>query len=451
MRGRGIGRGPGRATRLKLREMAIGGIAFPVQYAEQKGGAGMKPFTKLLVAMAVLAGAVAVWAPSPSASSEHFVFLNDNDFQGNGFQGNDRATVIQLEGTLQNPALKQTALLDSGVPSVEVSNFVPTIQVVRAGTDTCIFMADSNGPESLAPNEITSFKYPSMTPVGSFSDPNVPIPQLGTAIVAHGGYLFAAYNGYQNLNYLATWQIGSGCTLHLVWMSPPFSVNQSFCYLAVTPDGKTLVTSASFCCNDSFSIGDGGVLTEHGPYSEGGTFGLDITADSKFAIFSLPNQFASLQVWVQTINSDGSLGFIYDFGNVGELGMMSPGYVRLSPDGRFIYVDGGDDHGGDPALTVLSFTENPVNVAATGCSFLLRTPPGSPTFTPGTMATAATYGAGGDLYIAGAEGIGGPSIVSLLTIDPNAGCPTEVRGSPFVLSDNVADVTSLVAWPPRPF
>ncbi len=159
-----------------------------------------------LFCAAVLIAAVALCAPGPNASSERFV-VNDNDAYLHS-QGNDYATVFRLEGTKQNPVLKQAALLDSGEPSVETTSFTPTIQVVKTSSHACVFMADSNGPESTAPNEITSFAYPSMAPVGSFSDNNVPSPELGIAIVGHGDYLFAAYSGYGINSYVAMWRCG---------------------------------------------------------------------------------------------------------------------------------------------------------------------------------------------------------------------------------------------------
>jgi hypothetical protein len=127
-----------------------------------------------------------VRAPGPDAGSEHFVFVKDNDFYYNTAQGDDLATIFRLQGTLRNPLLKQVALLDSGVASVATSRFAPTIQVVPAGTDLCMFMADSNEDRPDIPNEITAFEFPSMKRVGSFSDPTVAIPQLGTVILARG-------------------------------------------------------------------------------------------------------------------------------------------------------------------------------------------------------------------------------------------------------------------------
>jgi hypothetical protein len=414
----------------------------------------MKRLAKMIAAAAMLAAAIAIYAPGPGASSEHFVFLNDNDYYGSS-SGNDFATAFRLQGTLADPLLKQAALLDSGQPSVEVASFVPTVQVVRAGANTCIFMADSNGPESLAPNEITSFKYPSMTPVGSFSDPTAPSPELAIIVAAHGGYLFAAYNGYQNVNYLATWRIESGCTLHLVWMSPALSVVESIEDMAVTPDGKTLVVSMcglTSCCVASYSIAPDGALTEHGPYgiAAQGAGGVDITADSKYAIFvgmSYCSPTCYNQINVAPINSDGSLGLQYVFGGDGTLGLGDGGWPWLSPNEKFLYESGSDGEGRGQVRT-FNFSESPLSVTYSGCQTSLRPAPGEPAVESFTLATEGATGTGGAVYIAEVYDV--PSI-AVLTVNATTGCTTEAPASPFVLSDASAATKSLVAYPPRPF
>lgn len=125
--------------------------------------------------------------------------MNDNDLGGDTY-----ATVLKLAGTAKNPLLKAVAPLDSQEPSVHQLPFAPTVQVVRDGTGVCLFMADSAGPESDTPNEISSFKYPGLAEVGSYSNSNVSSSELGIVIAAQGNYLFAAYNGYQTQNYVAT-------------------------------------------------------------------------------------------------------------------------------------------------------------------------------------------------------------------------------------------------------
>jgi hypothetical protein len=399
----------------------------------------------------LLIAALGLCAPGQNAGNEHFVAINNNDSYGDS-QGNDYATLLRLDGTKQNPILKQAALLNSGVSSVETGAYVPTVQIVRTGLRTCLYLADSNGPESKDPNEITAFEYPSMKPTGSFSDSAVPSPELGIAIVAHGNYLFAAYNGYQIPSYIGTWQIEPNCTLTLLQnFELPYEPNTFD--LAVTPNGNTLIVSTfhtESCCVDSFSIGAGGVLTEHGPYGVGNAdspVGVDITQDSKFALFNVVSFSGEMQVNVFAINSDGSLGTQYAFGGDGTLGKTPAGYyLWLSPDERFLYTDGGN--GKVAQVTTLNFTESPLNVTYTGCTTNLKVPKGQRISYPSSMATVGTVGTGSALYVSEVYDV---SSVALLAINSTTGCTTEVKSSPTLLSDKNAYIYSLVGWPPRLF
>jgi hypothetical protein len=92
----------------------------------------MKTLPKLICAVVSVAAAVAALAPSPGASSDHFVIVNDNDYYGNS-QGNNFGTILKLAATKQNPLLNQVAALATGEPSVTQGSYTPTVQVVRQG------------------------------------------------------------------------------------------------------------------------------------------------------------------------------------------------------------------------------------------------------------------------------------------------------------------------------
>ncbi len=97
------------------------------------------------------------------------------------------------------------------------------------------------------------------------------------------------------------------------------------------------------CCVDSFSVGSGGALTEHGPYGVDAELvsEMDITADSKYAVFSAADfctPYCDTYVIVEAINADGSLGEEYAFGGDGSLGDASGGAgIRLSPNEKFLF------------------------------------------------------------------------------------------------------------------
>ena len=399
----------------------------------------MKISFRFVIALALIAAGVAVCAPSPGASSEHFVIVNNND---NFFraQGDNYGTVLKLAGTKQNAVLNQAALLATGVQS-SGGGPIPSVQVVRVGADICVFLVTFTYQ---IPNEISAFKYPGLALVGNYSDSNVPDYDSAVTIAAGGGYLYATYG-----NYLASWAIGTGCTLSL---AQTYTVNTPGVEgMAVTPNGETLVLSeaaGSFCCVDSFSIGPNGALTEHGPYELEGAYsawGMDITADGKYAIFAgvpyCPYGCGGF-VMVFPINSNGSLGGEEDFGNSGYgLGNNGFSYVRLSPDEKYLYADGGN------IITALGFHENPVNITG-GCATTLRMISG---ISGWSLATAATSGAGGAVYVAEGNLETGQGAVGLLSMNTTTGCTTEAPASPFVLSGAKAVAVSLAAWPPRPF
>ena len=102
--------------------------------------------------------------------------------------------------------------------------------------------------------------------------------------------------------------------------------------MAVSPDGKTLVVVYFTLTGelDSFSIGANGSLTEHGPYQGGFALpgGVDITADSRFAVIGQTGDPAYTQIGIWSITSDGGLGTDYIYGGNGELGYgLSAGWV----------------------------------------------------------------------------------------------------------------------------
>lgn len=404
----------------------------------------MKTLPKFISAAVLIAAAVAVCAPAPNAGSEHFVIVNDNDTTGNNY-----GTVLKLEGTKKNPALNQMASLATGAASWFTESVTPTVQIVKQESDVCVFLSESDENGN---GLISAFKYPDRTLVGNYANSTAD-GRLGVALVATGGYLFAAYGGGNYMGpSLVTWQIAPGCTLTML-QSLQFT-NRVFS-LAATPDGKTLVASeigVSGCCADSFSIGTGGVLTEHGPYGISGKLpdGIDVTADGKFALvdvegFGPPYDDGDTEIDVLAINSDGSLGKEYAFGGDNSLGDAdSGGWIRLSPNEKFLFVtDGAED------LTTLNFSETPVNVTWSGCLTTLRVPQGQTALSGSSIATAGTGGAGGGIYVSEAAQFAGN--IAFLAVNPTTGCTTEEKQSPLTLNDPNAEPWSLVAWPPRLF
>jgi hypothetical protein len=388
----------------------------------------MKNSARYFTAILVIGLGVALWATGPGASSKHFLLVNNNDSKERNF-----GTELKLLGDRANFSLESKAKFATGGFSGTYYTLIPTIQAIRHGPDICVFLADGKAMD------IASFVYPSLAKVANYTDSGVTDSQFGIVLAAQGNYLFAAYNG-QNTQEIGVWRIEQGCALSLInTYTPPYVVFG----MAVTPSGNALLISyfTDFEVG-SYGIGPGGVLT--GPYTtylNGNGYapwGLDITADSKYAIFDTQGDYsASVDIFV--INADGSLGNDYEF----DSGNATPGFVRLSPDQKYLFVN--DDK---ETITTLNFTEAPINLTYTGCTTRLRVPKNESGLWSEGMATELPSGNGGALYVAEFWAY---SSVAVLTINPETGCTKEASASPFALPDAIATIRSIVAWPPRSF
>jgi hypothetical protein len=396
----------------------------------------MKTPVRYFLAILVIGLGTALWATSPE-TSKHFVVTNNvkRSVPNTG-------TVLTLGGTHAKPSLQETATLSTNVVTLRGVPGNPNVFAISHGPDVCFFLSEPQNPG----NEISAFVYPGFTLEGNYNDPSVTNSNFGISLAARGNFLFASYG--DNISYtgnLAVWRIRSGCALELHSTS---STQYPIGSLAVSPDGKTLVvTYAGGSGNEagSFSISSDGKLTEHGPYgvdSASSLGGIDITADSKYALFAVTGVYPMdlTTVSVIAINSDGSLGNQYESGEYGSgIGTNS---IRLSPNGKFIFVN--DNQG--IHITTLNFSENPVSITWSGCYTTVRVPRGVENPTGSGIATVFPTGSGGGLYLA--EGFKS-AYIALLDIDTKTGCLTEASTSPFSLGEK--NFGSLATWPPRPF
>ena len=397
----------------------------------------VKILIRSFLAVLVISLGVLLSATGPGASSGRFLLLNDNDFQGNNY-----GTALKLAGNSADPSLEAKNTFSTGGVS-KSSSYWPNIQIIQHGSDVCVFISDARSMD------IASFLYPSFAKVGNYKDDAVTSSRLGIVLAAYGNYLFAAYDGQFKDEpttvdgQIGVWRITQGCALSLVntytALYPVFG-------MAIAPNGKALVISyqTDFYIG-SYGIGPGGTLT--GPYTVGfdncANFsdGLDITADSKYAIVNVVCDYTA--VYIFPINPDGSLGDnYYQFGGYGSLGNTpGGGWIRLSPDERFLFVTSGEN------LITLNFTEFPIHVSY-GCTTTLKIPAGEPSFDSGPIAAAFTSGTGKALYVPEFFDF---SSIGLVSVDSSTGCTTEYGNSPYVLTDPTASAWFAVAWPPRPF
>lgn len=357
------------------------------------------------------------------AAATHYV-VTDNDI----YRATNSATVFKLSGA----SLKRSKPLLTGGWGLGGGYFGTTLQTVATvGSNMCVFVSDPGS------DDIAAFN--STTKVGNYSDPTGSGAWSGISLVARGTTLYAAYSASVSIG---VWTINSNCSLTLAnaAMNTPTYVPVND--LAVSPNGKTLVVSYAQQNVDSYAV-SGSTLTEKGPYNTfGDTAGIDITKDSKFAIFGDFSTTAT-QVEILAINSDSSLGRSDEY-NVAEGGQDS-NEVWLSPDQTLLYVS----NNVSLQVTTLKFKEGAAigKRLAFDCITKLNNP-GKAIFNSAGLATESSTGTGGYLYVAE---WGNPSAVALLKL-PKGGCPAEVSGSPFRNPTASGDFpVTLSAYPPRPF
>ena len=411
---------------------------------------------KIIAALAVIAVAVAVCAPAPNAGSEHFVITNNNYFKAE-----NSGTILKLAGTRANPTLTPTQTLETNIVGYGTTSF-PNIAEVHGGGQGCIFLSNVL---QLTGNAISAFKFPGLQLVGNYSDPNGPDPTIGLALAAHGTSLYASVSGgtADESHWIDAWQINEDCSLSLLHST---SVIDWIYSLEITPDGKTLIGDYADKGGtaDSFAVGAGGTLTELGPFGQDiatGPGGGDVTADGKYVFFTLGTYDGSGETELEAfaINSNGTLGIQQVLGGDGQLGPGpgTGGFLRLSPDERFLFVDTyGDatdtrkrpDYDFVNQVTTLNFSENPFGLTYSGCLTTLKVPQGDKSMLDGGMATVEPSGAGGGLYVSEYDN---SSTIGLLSINSTTGCTTETAGSPYLVTSQGGLLQSVLAWPPRPF
>jgi hypothetical protein len=223
------------------------------------------------------------------------------------------------------------------------------------------------------------------------------------------------------------------------------------------PGGFTLTSAYGNCASAVFSTG----------YSDGNDgipAGVDITKDSKYAIFgdrsggnTPPHGPTELEVVKLPI---GCSSVTTDFGGTKVASSVSLGSyidstnIWLSPNEKFIYVTNNGPNA-PQGFTTITFLEPAITGIASGCSLGFSNPtslinPGAGFFEPNGIQTSQTSGSGARVYVGEYRTLASPSAVALLDLDTH-GCSQEVSGSPFSNPDGLAGASQLNAVPPRPF
>jgi len=388
----------------------------------------MKGLLKVCAAVVVVAAAVGFWSADLHASGggHHPAVVTNNDLKGA-----NSISFFKFTGTtLQDQGSGSTGGNGTGGGYPGLNKIVLGV----SGPDVCGFVSDAGS------GDIGVFKVvkKKITKVGNYKDPHGSGKSHGIGLAVTKNFVFATYTTTKNIG---VFQILSGCKLKL---AGTYKAADAVAGLRAAPDFKTLVVGYGSGVNkvDSFSIAANGKLTEHGPYaSTAGASGVDITADSAFAIFG-DTTTGKAQVEIFPINSDGSLGKDNNFGGDGTLGDgVGSSNVWLSVDEKFLFVS----NNSSKQVTSLAFTESP---SLSYINITTLNDPSNDIISTGGIATVLATGNGS--YVVVAEDGSPDSFVGLLQINGD-GSTTEISGSPYEVTGGGPGLQSLMVGPPRPF
>jgi len=387
----------------------------------------MKNLFKRFLAAALVTALATMWPAhvrAVTAKSAPEVVTN------NDLKGQNTASFFKFTGTvLQEQQTGPT--LGKGIGG----GFAGLNRIALGGSRQvlCGFISDAGS------SDITVIKVVNkvVTVVGKFSDAHGSGKAQGIGLASVGGkFLFAAYTSSKNIG---VWQVLSGCKLKILAnYKTPYAVAG----MRETPNGQALIVGYGSGVNkvDSFSIGTTGALTEHGPYrATGGASGVDITADSGFAIFG-DTTSSTTEVEIYPIHSNGTLGKDNNFGGNGTLGNgKGSSNVWLSVDEKYLFVS----NNSSKQVTSLGFTETPslsyINITTVNNASKISS--------VAQVGTVLDTGSGGFLVLA--EDGSPNSFLGLLKINPD-GSTTEVAGSPFSTGQGPG-LQSLLVGPTRGF
>ncbi len=347
------------------------------------------------------------------------------------YRAGNSASVFELTGS----SLKEIAALNTTGWGIGGGFFGTSAQAIATvGSRVCVFIADP-GSDDIAAFTATAT---SASLVGNFNDPTGSGAYSGIALAVHGSTLYAGYSASVNIG---VWAINPNCSLTVANSAANTPSWAPVDNLAVSPDGKTLVVTYGYQNADTFAI-SGTTLTEKGPFAtKGYTAGIDITKDSKLAVFGdfscCYTEFEFLH-----INSDSTLG-VSDFYNESQGGQDSNN-VWLSPDQTRLFVS----NNVSLSVTTLIFDEfgSPGEKVLFDCVTPLHNP--GTLLYAGGIATRGSASEGGYLYV---TEVGNPASIAVLQI-PQGGCPAEVSGSPFINTAGSSQwPVTLAVYPPRAF
>jgi len=376
------------------------------------------------------------------AETKHYVVTNDD------VNGPNTVTFFLAGGTPLEPKLTQFKNIKTGGKGMGGGYFGIVRQVVVPdGTDECIFVADGGS------NDIAAVVFQTQKVVGNFlgssTDSDGP-GGMGLAVHSNDKYVYAAFSASQTI---ATFRIGSGCRLAFISDVKAVGRNGGFPH-GMAAKGNILVVAYGDGSIESFNIQGGPPVSNHDlqlstGYVEDGEFpdGVDIAKDGHYAIFGdASGGFSEVEI---SDLSSGKLGKTVKYGGPdGSLGKgLAANNVWLSPDETLLYVS--DNLSGQ--VTAAHFNKTAGTLRFACISKPLRGHGTKWTFSS-AIATEATTGKGGTVWVAEDSDNSSPSSIGILEVTWQAGKCTLTESSKSPAQDsNSLNLCWLNAFPTRRF
>ena len=392
---------------------------------------------KLLVLIALTA--LVVMLPAASFAAATYVVTEDENTSAN------TATVFSLNPT--TGVLTQVKVLKTGGTAL-VGGFLAATTEAIAQTANCVFVADTGS------NDIAAFsKATGYAKVGNFSNSALNWSNNfaggSIALSPNGSFLYGAYSGSQNIG---AWSVAANCTLTFVNAYVPSTGGDLFATLKVTPDGNDLIVpSLDNGVAVEFSINQtSGALTEVGNVSWNGfsvcimsgcfPFGLDITGDSKLAVFGN-----------STLANDGKYALS---ANISTAGLSNPQIFTLNNSANVgnsttpVFSAQSYPHGDGGMLFNMSGYFSPVENSGVVAAVINSTGPTVKVVGSTLIATPNTScgGCTGSLRIHGNLAVIAvlPNLINVYNIDAATGALTLLKSN---IDANATSLVSLDVYP----
>jgi hypothetical protein len=373
--------------------------------------------------MLVLVTAILGFRPlTAGAATKHYVVTNDD------VSGPNTVTFYLAGGTVSAPKLTRVKTIKTGGTGLGGGFFGLVRQVlVPDGNDECVFAANGGS------NDIAAIILGSQKVLGNYKGSGTDSDGsggMGLAVNPNHKFLYAAFSAS---NTLATFQVGSACTLTFVGDVSAVGLNGGFPH-GVAAVGHILVVAYGDGSIGSFNISGGTPVSNNdlqlsSGFMKDGVFpdGVDISKDSHYAIFGDASGGFS-EVEVSDISS-GKLTTTVKYGGPnGGLGHgLAANNVRLSPDETLLYVS--DNLSGQVTAAFFNKTTGKLHF---GCTSKPLRGQGSKWRFSSAIATESTSGTGSVLWVA-EDGFGSsPSSIGIIDVNSKAGkCTlTESKNSP---------------------